>query len=111
MNKKLLALAGVALLAISAVAAPPGAVRRLGSGVDFRTPMSDTEQPGSPVLTPRPASVFVPGNEAAQDIKVPMMSPAQAAGDVNLMGFVASAAGSYTGYMYNVPFREGMTFN
>lgn len=111
MNKQLLALAGVALLAISAVAAPPGAVRRLGSGVDFRTPMSDTEQPGSPVLTPRPASFFVPGNEAAQDIKVPMMSPAQAAGDVNLMGFVASAAGSYTGYMYNVPFREGMTFN
>lgn len=111
MKKLMFAIAGVAMAALAAAATPPGAVRRLDAGNDFRSVLDARHTPGRPALRPRPVSFTLHTRPAQEEIRVPMKSPAQAAGDINLMGFVPSGgAGSYTGFMYNVPFREGMAF-
>ncbi len=66
---------------------------------------------GAEIIRPRPSISSMFGSMTSSVSETVWRVPEKAPGDLNLLGFVPSAAGSYSGYMYHVPMRAGQAFS
>lgn len=73
---------------------------------------SKTASPIYRFPTRTPSSGLLDFNRALQSTSMtPVKAPLKAPEDINLLGYVPSAAGSYYGYIQSVPYREGSNFS
>ena len=110
--KKYLGLVTAAALCMTL--APSVSAHRKVSPREAMTSAYMEPKPASPIYkfpTRAPSGLLDFSREMQSTSMTPLKAPLKAPEDINLLGYVPSAAGSYYGYIQSVPYREGSNFS
>lgn len=110
--KKYLGLVTAAALCMTL--APSVSAHRKVSPQEAMTSAYMEPKPASPIYkfpTRAPSGLLDFSRELHSTSSAPVKAPLKAPDDINLLGYVPSAAGSYYGYIQSVPYREGSNFS
>lgn len=110
--KKYLGLVTAAVLCMTL--APSVSAHRKVSPQEAMTSAYMEPKPASPIYkfpTRAPSGLLDFSRELHSTSSAPVKAPLKAPEDINLLGYVPSAAGSYYGYIQSVPYRDGSNFS